>query len=61
MLPLTKRQRELLEEFDRAEGGKPSSPESKLNICSIPYCSMTARCTASRAETRRFRSSLSSC
>jgi molecular chaperone DnaJ len=26
---LSKRQRELLEEFDRAEGGKPSSPESE--------------------------------
>ncbi len=30
--------------------GKASKPASKLRICSIPCCSITARCTASRAE-----------
>src|SRR6266850_1063322 len=30
--------------------GNPSKPESKLRIRLIPCCSMTARCTASRAD-----------
>src|SRR5579864_2137580 len=36
----------------RVTPGKPSKPESKLRMRSIWWCSMTARCTASRAESR---------
>jgi len=34
--------------------GKPSNPESKVMICSIPWRSMTAMCTASRADSFRY-------
>src|SRR5271157_5407904 len=38
----------------RAMPGNESKPESKLKICSMPFCSMTVRCTASRADKRRY-------
>ena len=34
--------------------GNASKPESKLRIWSIPFCSMTDRCTASRADSCRY-------
>ena len=38
--------------------GKASKPASKLRICSMPCCSMTAKWTASRAESPWYSSTI---